>query len=164
MSAEDDAESPFLACRASMVAERRYGVIHVELRRGAGPDKSRVANLLSELGYAQTGSGLFPIEPDVALSVVAGILHRDLAYNSAIMDESRAGALAAAFLRCTGPGCWFTNGDFPIVHARGNPKPEGSPTAWSGGSWNPISEATFDTGVVFVGADAVAIAWVEDED
>lgn len=164
MSAPTDDRSEFAACRAAMIAERPYGVIHVELRQGAGPAESRIAELLGELGYSQTGSDLFPIEPDAALCVVTGILHRDLAYNSPMMEEPRAAELASSFLRSLGPGRWFTNGDFPLVHGRGSPKPAGSPTAWAGGSWNPLSAATFDTGVLFAGADAVAIAWVEDED
>lgn len=158
MSAPANDRSEFPVCRAAMIAERPYGVIHVELRAGAGPDESRIARLLGELGYSQTGSGLLPIEPDAALSVVAGILHRDLAYDLPIMEESRAAVLASCFVRSLGPGHWFTNGDFPLVHARGRPKPADQ------GSWTPFSAATFDTGVLFAGPDAVAIAWVEDED
>lgn len=33
-----------------------------------------------------------------------------------------------------------------------------------GAGWNPVTEATFDTGVIAIGHDRSLCVWVEDED
>ena len=57
-----------------------------------------------------------------------------------------------AFLRqASASDCsYFSNGDFF----------EGS----SSHSWNPATQATFDTGVLIVGSERAGCLWVEDED
>jgi hypothetical protein len=117
------------------------------------PDLAREFGLLADaLSYKQ-------IEESSARDLVRLVLHRDLAYKSEIMAESRAAELTDRFFAQFGPGArFFTNGTFH----------EGprllSDSASTGASWKPVTEATFDTGVLVVAPGRSGWLWVEDED
>jgi hypothetical protein len=73
------------------------------------------------------------------------------------MSEAAATALAAEFLSRFGETArFYTNGTFP-------PHDERRPAGWMG-SWDPITRATFDTGVIAVDDVTVGLLWFEDED
>lgn len=68
------------------------------------------------------------------------------------MPQTLAASLAADWLAITGSDAtYFTNGTW------------GQPAAQSTG-WQPISNATFDAGIIAVAPQVSAILWVEDED
>ena len=80
------------------------------------------------------------------------VVHQDLAYDLPICDLQKATQLAKAFVEAAmSEGMTFySNGDLATSR---NPR-----------SWNPATEATFDTGVLAVGPTGCACFWVEDED
>jgi hypothetical protein len=85
------------------------------------------------------------------------ILARDLAYNASIMSAHDAQRLAQRFLGLFPPDCrLFSN---TVV----TDKDEDLSTTRSGW-WNPITKATFDTGVIALGGGRIGMVWVKDED
>jgi hypothetical protein len=104
-----------------------------------------VLELADKFGLRKDPTAFELISEAAALSLVASILHRDMAYSHAMMTEDRAKELAERFLGLFGSGArFFSNG-------------------WPGG-WNPATEATFDTGVLVIGDEQSGCIWVEDED
>ena len=73
------------------------------------------------------------------------------------LREPAAAALADDFLaRFEETAMFYTNATFP---PRTNPpRPD-----WAG-SWDPVTDATFDTGIVALDAKTVGLMWFEDED
>ena len=94
-----------------------------------------------------------------AVEILTRILHEDMAYESEIMPMKSARNLAAEFLRQfqEGQSRFYTNIDF------GTEKQTG-PNSWAGPQWNPVTDATFDAGVIAIGSKRAACLWVEDED
>ena len=85
-----------------------------------------------------------------AREVLTRVLHADLAYNTPMMTVETADALARRFLACCGDAPVFvTNGSLALT-----------PT----GAWSPLTDATFDTGVIAVSDTRVGMLWAEDED
>jgi hypothetical protein len=117
------------------------------------------ARLLSRVGYREPRSWQ-DLDAPAARDAAWWLLHRDLAYDYAFGDPLRAGELADALVAWCGPGEWRTNGD--VLQSRVAEQLHGAKRRGSG--WEPLSAATFDSGVLFVGAKVVAIVWVEDED
>jgi hypothetical protein len=76
-----------------------------------------------------------------------------LAYNAEIMPAARAVEFAEQFFAQFGADGvqYYTNGTF---HEQ----------IGSGAEWNPVTAATFDTGVLVIGPWRSGCLWVEDED
>ena len=91
---------------------------------------------------------------DEALSIVTDCLARDMAHDQEVMPEGQARELAAAFLANFDDNAQFLTNSRRFV---ANPDPAGY-------GWEPISHATFDTGVLVEANGVVGIVWVEDED
>lgn len=91
-----------------------------------------------------------------AEAVLIEVLTKDMAYHSDLVPQDEAQVLASAFVsqfKNEAPK-FYTNGEFG--------KRRKSPSV--GASWNPATEATFDTGVLVVAANHIACAWFMDED
>jgi hypothetical protein len=107
--------------------------------------------LAREFGLRDDLHAYQEIDEFTARRLIFLILHRDLAYNSEVMPESRATELADRFLGQFSVGArFFTNGTF-YERQRHT-------------TWNPVTEATFDTGVLILGPKCSGCLWVEDED
>ncbi|MGC1272783.1 MAG: hypothetical protein WBC44_03685 [Planctomycetaceae bacterium] len=91
-----------------------------------------------------------------AKAIAGEILWKDLAYGVCIMARREADALAGRFFSLFGPEVHcFTNRYFV---------PPGADRRTQSLTWNPITDATFDIGVVCFDRDRVGILWVQDED
>lgn len=125
---------------------------------GLGPralaDRIAIEQRLSPLGSAWRS-----IPRAEAFLLLRAVLHRDLAYRELRVPLSEAEQYASAVLDLVGePAEYFTNGTWDELWAA-------SPRAGSGtGTWFPCTGATFDTGVIAVGATQAVLVWVEDED
>lgn len=139
-----------------ILAARTWGVVRCGLSSQPAPTVSELAR---EFGLRDAQECYKEIcEPD-ALRLVRRVLHRDLAYDAEIMPEARAAELGERFLAQFGAGArFFTNGTFYEERRRL------SRSVWSGPSWEPVTEATFDTGVLVIGPKGAGCVWVEDED
>jgi hypothetical protein len=138
-----------------ILAARRYGVIH------CGTFSRQVlslAELAREFGLSGDAAHYREIDAASARRLAELVLHVDLAYKMAIMPAARAGELADRFLSQFANGAvrYFTNGTFHEL--------PGARADWSGTSWDPVTDATFDTGVLVLGPEYSGCLWVEDED
>jgi hypothetical protein len=146
-------------------AARGTGVVRVaSADRGLlGPSRElresiRVADALARfLGLRRLGSAWRTISREEARAALAAVLTHDMAYEGECMSPSVAASFVEEFLVGFDSGAVFlTNGEFP-------PFSPTKPAGWRG-SWTPLTEATFDTGVVAVDAARAGLLWVEDED
>lgn len=97
------------------------------------------------------------IDTAAARRILLLILGRDLAYGDATMAAADAEDLADRWLGLTtDPRVFLTNGTWgedSVYSGEG-----------SGPSWVPITESTFDAGVIAVDDQRAVILWVQDED
>lgn len=137
-----------MAVMDDILAERDCGVVHCGVSRFAHKD---VLELAREFGLHDDPSAFAPVTASNAVALVASILHEDMAYSQPMMAAERAKKLAEQFLGQFGAEArFFSNGW----------------TGWDDGStgWNPVTDATFDTGILVIGSDRSGCIWVEDED
>ncbi len=138
-----------------IIAARNVGLIHCGLSAHLSASLSQLA---AEFGLAPEPANYREIDAASARWLMELILNRDMAYNAEIMPADCAGELADKFLsQFRGQGTrFFTNGGFHETR--------GSKLTWSDASWNPVTQATFDTGVLILGPQCSGCLWVEDED
>ena len=125
-------------------------------RRGA--DFTIADQAVQANGFRTLGDAWLEISAHDAHAIATSLLHRDLAYGEEIMPLADATELATAFLDLAPePHTYFTNGEWI-----GALEDDGSLGTTIG--WDPISDATYDAGIICVGDDMTAMLWVEDED
>jgi hypothetical protein len=137
------------------IAKRRGNGATCEAWQRPPTTAKNAADVVAEqCGFRGLADGWRELGRDDAESIAAAVLSHDLAYRSELMDAARAKDYAERFLALFDDAKYYTNGDLGPVHAQG------------GGTagWDPITGATFDTGVVVVGTNRVGILWVQDED
>lgn len=117
-----------------------------------------VATLAAEFGLQADASRYQEIGGDAACRLVFLALNQDLAHCTEILPVERAVYLAEHFVDAFDheDTRFYTNGNLYE-----GPDDE---VTWSGASWNPMTEATFDTGILVIGPLASGVFWVEDED
>ncbi|HXG11461.1 MAG TPA: hypothetical protein VNK04_17030 [Gemmataceae bacterium] len=139
-----------------IIAARIYGTVRCGLSSRASPTIPESAR---EFGLRDEAGCYKEIDEEAARRLLRLVLHRDMAYNVEIMPEVRAAELADAFLAQFGPGTrFFSNGTW---HLPAVVRPDGGVI---GPSWDPVTSATFDTGVLAIGPEWSGCLWVEDED
>lgn len=134
----------------SIKANRQSGEVIVSLmsRTQRAPDAA-ANSAVSDLGLKPVTWRT--LGADEAIGALQRGLHRDLAYDSPIMPEEVALDLATRIVRFFGPAAiFYTN----------QSQAEGQST----GSWDPVTDATFDTGIIAVGVTRVGVVWFMDED
>jgi hypothetical protein len=120
---------------------------------------TEVDAFVSTLGFHGLSDAWELISRSDARTILVHVLARDLAYNGPVMAESFAQSLSDRFLALFDADVLcFTNGTYHV------PTVQSSKEVRVGPTWNPISESTFDTGVVCVDNARMGIVWVEDED
>lgn len=109
---------------------------------------------------AATEFGLFPeaknyreVDGQDAEAILTTVLAEDLAYNCERVPRAEAEQLAADFIHQfdNEPARFYTNIEF------GESKN-------ALGGWTPVTDATFDAGVLIVSPTRIACAWFMDED
>jgi hypothetical protein len=112
-----------------------------------------VAEVARAFGLADDGAIYRSIDSVEANAIATHVLHADLAYGSEIMSVSDAADLWRQFVAL------FDGQNVGFVT---NVGPESG--SWTTFSWTPATPATFDMGVLVVGATKAGCLWVEDED
>ncbi len=137
------------------IISARDGVVRCGLSSHASPS---ISELALEFGLNAIPANYVEIDLSAAHRLIQLVLSQDLAYNSETMPADLAEDLAGRFLNEFGTEGvqFFTNGTF---HETPGPH-----LTWSGVSWNPVTEATFDTGVLVISPKCSGCLWVEDED
>ncbi|HZZ81118.1 MAG TPA: hypothetical protein VFE62_21630 [Gemmataceae bacterium] len=133
-----------------ILARRNCGSVHCGISSKAHP---ALADLAREFGLADDPALYRQIDSAAARRLLERILHQDLAYDSEVMPIDEASDLAGRFMAYfeTVDTLYYTNGTFHELQRNGT-------------SWNPVTEATFDTGVLAISAERAGCLWVEDED
>jgi hypothetical protein len=127
-----------MAVSDDILAARHYGVVRCGLSVHPSPT---VAELAREFGLRDDPECYREIDGASARASVLRLLHRDMAYDAEIMPMDRAGQLADRFFSQFGDGSrYFTN------------------------NWCPVTDATFDEGILVLGQHRSGCLWVEDED
>ncbi len=127
--------------------------VHVEFRRLNSPSASAhaVATAFVKNLAMRPPEAWDELDVQGALEVATCALHVDLAYKMPVMTYDLAKGLARRFLACCCEGAVFmTNGSLA--------QPNKS------GEWSPLTDATFDTGIIAISSRRVSLLWVEDED
>lgn len=123
-----------------------------------GADVTIADRIAQAHGFRPLGDRWLEISAHDAQVIATSLLHRDLAYGEEIIPLVEAEDLATSFLDLAPePHTYFTNGEWA-----GALEDDGSLQTAIG--WDPISDATYDAGIVCVGDGVSAILWVEDED
>jgi hypothetical protein len=134
-------------------------------------------SFVSHFGLKSIDISWVEIPEKVARWIISEYLHKDLAYGLKQVSKNYAEQLASQFLEhFARPAQFFTNGGL-YTECPGATPEKGSYFLRLGeqpfnpeskgvfeGSWTPLTEATFDTGIVAVNDDYIAIVWYSDED
>ncbi len=146
--------------RTEIISKRQAGEVIIEIKEMAFPKsaiklkprREIIDLLMKALNYSPLGQQWKEINREEAQKILLLILTKDLAYNTNLMSLSDAKQLLLRFLSFFKADCqFFTNASFNNKYSRIK-------------SWNSITQATFDTGVVIVNTNRIGILWVEDED
>jgi len=138
--------------RRDVTEHRNVGRVHVEFRRpsGAIPSEFHLATAFIEKLALRPPPVWTRLATEDAQRAATRVLHRDLAYQAPVMAIEVAESLARRFVECCGEAAvFFTNGALALTGT---------------GAWSPITDATFDSGIVGLSASRVGLLWVEDED
>ena len=135
--------------------KRTAGVTRCGYLAQAGP-LSEVVNFFS---LSADPANYRQVAKAEAIEILTRILHKDMAYDSEIMPRQIAAELSASFLQdfADDSTVFFTNIDY-------SREGEISQDTRIGPSWNPVTNATFDAGVIAISETRSACLWVEDED
>jgi hypothetical protein len=152
---------PLDALVATIVQQRKYGRTTCAVTpRPATGARASVTALIDEyvatFGFKGLDDGWVEIRQQDARQIATAVLYEDLASHTEVMNEQQASELAHRFISLFGTGTeYYTNGNLVLPSADKNGVP---------GGWNPITSATFDSGVICVSEDRIGILWVQDED
>jgi hypothetical protein len=100
-----------------------------------------------------------PINDHHARLLVLNVLHKDMAYQTVLMNIEKAQELTDKVFAAFGDSAaLFTNGIFhEVKHLNGL-------HAFQMKDWMPLTHSRFDTGIVAVLPQRVGIFWVQDND
>lgn len=124
--------------------ERRAG----NTRCGVVEGRMSVTEIARAFGLADDGAIYRSIGSVEANAIATRVLCADLAYDTEIMSVSDAADLWCQFMAL------FDGQDVGFV----------SNTGTQSGAWTPATPATFDMGILVIGATKAGCLWVEDED
>jgi hypothetical protein len=132
----------------AIISTRRFGEIRYAVASESTGDLSR---LLAKFGLTPDASLLVEHDRDSALEILITLLWKDMAYEGECMPRQQAESLAQEILSdYERPGCrYFSNGNIA-----------------KGESWSPLTESTFDAGLVVTDEQTHMhfCIWFQDED
>lgn len=130
-----------------IVVARKYG----EVRYGVVSERTgNLSRVLGKFGLTPDASLLVEVDKEAASCILQHLLWKDMAYDAECMHEGEAEEMASALLRRYGESTsrYFSN--------RNGPRD---------GSWNPLTESTFDAGLLITGDSGIyRCIWFQDED
>ena len=156
-----DSTTKIETLKQQILEHRCSGEVYVEIHKKESP-KLDLDQFVSGLpqGFTPLGSSWREIDRAEAQEIILLILSRDLAYQNEVIDRTFAESLTQQFLDLFQEPCqYFTNGNFRDYYL--NELDQQQTTVLG---WMPLTQATFDTGVVCFDQDYAGLIWVEDED
>lgn len=146
--------------RDEIISKRETGAVWLEIKKlpaninlKSDDDITKIVNsFVNQLGCSSLGNYWKQINQEQAKKILTAVLNKDLAYSQESMKLADAQKLADKFISFFQNNCqFFTNAEFTSNYSRLL-------------EWNPITEATFDSGVVIVSNERIGLLWLEDED
>lgn len=139
------------------IFEKRWGVVCFDSDTLEKFEYCEINTLLDSyvkgLGFHDIGAAWREVDLASAKKILMRILYKDLAYDQELMPLADAQTLADQVIDlCGSNASFYTNGDYDLEENKQSVE------------WTPITNATFDTGVIFVGESQIGLLWVEDED
>lgn len=132
------------------IIRKRAGMrIHVMRSMNA-----QLQHVIGFFGLTGNAEDLLVISPEQAVKTLTSLLHKDRAYDSELMLESEAAALAKVLIHqfATPEALIYTNGEW---RDEGNAELD---------YCNPFTTATFDAGLLIRNRKETIAIWFEDED
>ena len=151
------------ALRETILSERSCGEVFLFVDELAGETASTTGRppldeFVERHGFKGIGGNWHEVSRQFAEGTLVWILGRDLAYGASIMNPRRAEGLAREFLAFFDDHARF----FTNYAVREDEKAVMDRRASY--AWAPLTEATFDAGIVVVDARLMGMLWVADED
>jgi hypothetical protein len=124
-------------------------------------DISQQCKLLAQKCGFETSGRHDEIDHTMAERILVSFMHREMAYNCRCIPLQEAKQLAQQFLEAFPPEetQFFTNASFEE-----RVDPDNGYALLKISSWNSITDATFETGVIAISPAIQGIFWFEDED
>jgi len=140
--------------RELALSKRQGGVLTFEFRAQPIPaarPESIADSFVASLGFKPPGKAWRMIDRGVALGCLQHLLYYDLAYQRPLMEQKTAQFIAGSFMALfSSYDCRFcTNGSFDENGLL---------------NWTPITESTFDHGVIAFDEQSIGMIWAQDED
>ena len=158
MPTSDTNDTQVAHLRATLKNQSSGGLI-MEARTRLPPEDQQTEFL--ERHFPAATYPLFEVNAELAASILCELWRESMAYHIEMMPAAQAHTLASQFLALFGSDArYWSNHDLP--HTIREEKANG--TIIRLGDSLPLTGATFDGGVLVVGAQQVGILWVEDED
>lgn len=138
-----------------MKAKRDAGYVTCEIGcRKHSSNLLDVNHFVKRHGYHGLGDQWNAVDEQTARNLMSYIRSKDLAYEYSLSSEPIASELCDYFLR------YFS--DDPVYDT--NADVDVQPDYVELISWSPISQATFDAGLVVIDKKKIGMIWAEDED
>ncbi len=145
---------------AKITERRPSGRVTCELVTQPEWAKARILadRAVESVGLRPLGEGWHEVSERDAVLIATGVLGRVLGSHAVVIPRAEAEALVDELLTLVPePFTCFTNGDWADVFGE-------EAAQKSGFSFDPLTDAALDAGIVCVGDGVTAVLWVEDED
>ncbi|MGH2416096.1 MAG: hypothetical protein ACRDEA_20880 [Microcystaceae cyanobacterium] len=146
--------------RAEILSKRNSGEVLFEIKKIIHDETIETSKKLTEiidlfviqLGYSGLGLRWKEVNQQEAQKILNFIMTKDLAYSVQLMTSQEAEKIVIKLFSFFPTDCkFFTNALFT--------------NNYSGMStWDSITKATFDTGIMLISDRRIGILWVKDED
>jgi hypothetical protein len=141
------------------LSKRDAGLVHFEIQDRSGfpktSDTAAIDGFIEELNHKKLSTQWKSLKKYDAEKLLTSILHKDMAYRYECMEIGLARATMRSFFDLfSDTARFYSNADFA-------PDSGGLVKI---GSYQSITEATFDSGVVAIDDKHVGYMWCEDED
>ncbi|MBW4612110.1 MAG: hypothetical protein KME21_02295 [Desmonostoc vinosum HA7617-LM4] len=146
--------------QTEIISKRDIGKIVFEIKQLISDSTveklENVTNILNlfvtQLGYFDIDNKWLKINQEEAKKISLLVMTKDLAYRGEIMDIEAAEQISTQIFNLFAKDCqFFTNAIFVDNYSAIS-------------SWNPVTPATFDTGIIILSNTKIGMLWVEDED
>lgn len=129
-----------------MIAARKYGEVRFAIASAGDVSLSKI---LAKFGLRTEEASLIECDRATAQAILTHLLWKDMAYEGECMPQEQAVDYAASLFDEVDPSAkYYSNGN--VV---------------AGESWNPLTESTFDAGIICVESTGRSICiWFQDED
>lgn len=139
--------------------KRDAGLVHFDIRSrkdfSAKTDTAAIDQFVSELNHKKLEALWKPFKKYDAERLLTSILHKDMAYQYECMEIGLARSTMRSFFDLFSDAArFFSNTEF---------RPESGGLV-SLGSYQSITNATFDSGIVAIDDNHIGFIWIEDED